>query len=211
MEAFISCVFEEYRKISTTTISDALDKLGIKGVLTRFTSIVEDVKLTGPIFTVKESPRRADFSEFRVTEAVELAKPGSVIVFDVEEYCEASTWSGLASLSAKIKGIEGVIVNGAVRDVDEIRRIRFPVFTKTITPITGKGRIATISMNTPLRIDNIKIRPGDLAVGDVNGVVIIPQEKVIEVLNIAREIEGREEELRKMISSGTSALMLRRN
>lgn len=206
MQTYNSKILDKYRKIPTTTISDALDKLGIKGVIAGLLPIIQDVKIVGPAFTVKEAPKKTNISEFRVTEALNQAKPGNVIVFDVEGYTEASTWGGLASLSAKIKKIEGVVVNGAVRDVDEIRGIRFPVFTKAITPVTGKGRIATISINTPIEINGVEIYPEDLVVGNGNGVVIIPSRRVLEVLKIAEEIEEREGEVRRLIVKGESVV-----
>jgi regulator of RNase E activity RraA len=199
-------LLEKYRKIPTTIISDALDVLDIRGVITGLKPIIDDVKIVGPAFTVKEIPKKTSISEFRVTEALNLAEHGAVMVFDVEGYVEASTWGGLASLSAKNKGIEGVIVNGAVRDVDEIKRVNFPVFARAITPVTGRGRIATLSINTQIEINNVKINPGDLVVGDGNGVVIIPCERVLEVLKIAMEIEEKEEKIRMLIIGGKTAV-----
>jgi|YelNatPaOPRAMG01_1025707.scaffolds.fasta_scaffold13393_2 4-hydroxy-4-methyl-2-oxoglutarate aldolase len=199
-------LLEKYRRIPTTTISDALDVLDIRGAIACLKPIIDDVKIVGPAFTVKEIPRRTSVSEFRVTEALNLAEPGSVMVFDVGGYVEASTWGGLASLSAKIKGIEGVVVNGAVRDVDEVKRIKFPVFTRAVTPITGKGRIATVSINTQIEIDGVKINPGDLLVGDGNGVVVIPCGRVLEVLKISMEIEEKEEKIKMLIIGGKTAV-----
>jgi len=198
-------ILEEYRKIPTTTISDALDKLYIRGVIAGLIPIIPQAKTVGPAFTVKEVARKADISEFRATEALDQAKSGDVIVFDVGGYTGASTLGGLASLSAKMRGIEGVIVNGAVRDVDEIREIRFPVFARAITPTTGKGRIATISTNTSIEIDGVEIHPKDLVVGDDSGIIIIPRGRVEEVLKIAMEIMTKEEKVRERITQGKSA------
>jgi regulator of RNase E activity RraA len=206
MQIYSLELLEKYRRIPTTTISDALDLLDIKGVIVGLKPIIDDVKIVGPAFTVKETPRKTSISEFRVTEALDLAGPGAVMVFDVEGYVEASTWGGLASLSAKAKGVEGVVVNGAVRDIDEIKRIKFPVFARAVTPVTGKGRIATLSINTEIEIDGVKINPGDLVVGDGNGIVVIPCEKVLEVLRIAMEIEEKEEKIRMLIISGKTAV-----
>jgi len=91
----------------------------------------------------------------------------------------ASTWGSLASLSAKLRGIE-VVVNGAVRDIDEIREMTFPVFARAVVPITGKGRIATVSSNSPIEIDSVQIHPMNFEVGDSSGIVIVPQKRVNE-------------------------------
>jgi regulator of RNase E activity RraA len=179
--------------------------LEIKGAITGILPVFYGTKIVGPAFTVKEVARKADVSEFRVTEALNQANSGDVIVFDVEGYTGASTWGGLASLSAKMMGIEGVIVNGAVRDVDEIREMRFPVFTRAVVPITGKGRIATTSVHTPIKIDCVQIHPKDLVIGDDSGITIIPHGRVEEVLKIATEIMTKEEKVREQIRRGKSA------
>lgn len=198
-------ILKVLRKMSNTTISDALDKLKIKGAITGILPVFSGAKIAGPVFTIKEIARKADISEFRVTEALDQAKSGDVMIFDVGRHTEASTWGGLASLSAKIKGIEGVVVNGAIRDVDEIRELRFPVFARAVTPVTGKGRIAAISINTLIEIDGVKIHPEDLVVGDDNGTIIIPRERVEEVSRIALEINTNEEEVREKIRKGKTA------
>jgi len=112
---------------------------------------------------------------------------------------------GLASFSAKIKGIEGVVVNGAIRDVDEIRETRFPVFARAVTPITGKGRITTLSINTSIEIDGVEIHPKDLVVADDNGTIVVPRERVEEVLKIALEINTNEENVREKVGKGMTA------
>lgn len=204
-----SCYAQEilrvFREMSNTTISDALDKLKMKGAVTGILPVFHGARIVGPAFTIKQVARIAEISEFRVTEALDQAKPGDVMTFDVGSYTEASTWGGLASLSAKMKGIEGVVVDGAVRDVDEIREMRFPVFARAVTPITGKGRIATISIDTLIEIGGVEIRPNDLVVGDDNGIVIIPHERVEEVSKIAMEIMANEEKAGKRIGEGRSA------
>ena len=194
-----------FRKMYTTTISDALDRLKIKGVITGILPVFHGVRIVGPAFTIKEIARKSDVVEFRGTDALDQAKSGDVMIFDVGRYAEASTWGGLASSSAKIRGIEGVVVNGAVRDVGEIRELKFPVFARAITPITGKGRIATISVNTLIEIDGVEIHPQDLVVGDDNGIIIIPHGKVEEVSKIATEIMTKEEKVKELISKGKSA------
>jgi len=179
--------------------------LKIEGVITGILPVFHGVRIVGPAFTIKEIARKSDVVEFRGTDALDQAKSGDVMIFDVGRYAEASTWGGLASSSAKIRGIEGVVVNGAVRDVGEIRELKFPVFARAITPITGKGRIATISVNTLIEIDGVEIHPQDLVVGDDNGIIIIPHGKVEEVSKIATEIMTKEEKVKELISKGKSA------
>jgi regulator of RNase E activity RraA len=202
---YSSKILAGFRKVPTTTISDALDRLRISGGITGIFPVFPGTKVVGPAFGVKEIPRTAEISEFRVTEALDRAKPGNVIVFDVGGATRFSTWGGLASLSAKTKGIEAVVVNGAVRDVAEIRAIRFPVFSRSVVPITGKGRIATISINTPIEIEGIRINPEDLVIGDDDGIVIVPQESAEDVMQVAQKIRSDERKVEEAIAKGRSA------
>lgn len=208
---YSSHILESFRKIPTTTISDALDRLNIKGAIIGITPVFHGARIAGPVFTVKEVARKADIAEFRVTEALDRAKPGNVILFDVEGHCRASTWGGLASFSAKRKGVEGVVVNGAVRDIDEIRNMKFPVFARAAVPITGKGRIATISMNIPITIDDVQIHPEDLIIGDDSGIVVVRSEEIDAVLKVAEEIMSKEEKVKEQIIEGKSTAEAERN
>jgi len=198
-------ILEKLRRMPTTTISDALDRLEIRGAIAGILPVFHGAKVVGPALTVKEVARKADVSEFRVTETLDQAKPEDVIVFDVEGYTGASTWGGLASLSAKMRAVEGVIINGAARDVDEIRELRFPVFARAVVPVTGKGRIATISTNTSIEIDGVQICPGDLVIGDDNGIAIISRGRVEQVCRIGIEITTAAEKVREQITRGRSA------
>ncbi|MCX8192172.1 MAG: hypothetical protein N3F06_05130, partial [Nitrososphaerales archaeon] len=100
--------------------------------------------------------------------------------------------------------VEGVVVNGGVRDVDEIRRLRFPVFTKHITPRSGKTRIKIQSVNEPIQIDGVRIKGGDIIVGDDTGVVVINSEKAQEVLKLSKELEEKEIVFSRSIERGLS-------
>jgi regulator of RNase E activity RraA len=204
MDIYALKILKLFRKLSTAVLSDALDELKIHGVITGINPLVVGTKIVGPALTVKEKAKKAEISEFRITETLEQAKSGDVLVFDVEKFTEASTWGGLASFSAKKKGIEGVVVNGAVRDVEEIRKMKFPVFARAITPVTGKRRIATLYINVPIEIDEVKISPQDLIVGDENGIIVIPRERVEEVLRIAVDIAGRERKVQNLVIKGRS-------
>jgi len=190
------------RRISTTMLSDALDRLGIHGTIVGIRPVVESVRMAGPAFTVKEEAHEASPKDFRVTEALEQTKPGDVMVFDVGGYTGASTWGGIATLSAKVRGLAGTVVDGAVRDIAEIRTCRFPVFARAVVPLTGKGRIKTVSMSKPVTCGGVEVKAGHFVVGDDNGLVVIPPAHIHEVLREVKEMEDEEKKIERAIERG---------
>jgi regulator of RNase E activity RraA len=104
-------------------------------------------------------------------------------------------------MGAKVKGVSGVVVDGAARDIDACREFGFPVYARGTVPITARGRIMEESFNEAIRIGDVQVRPGDILVADINGVVVIPAERLDEVLEAAEQVFRKEtamvEELRK--------------
>ncbi|MEM1525061.1 MAG: RraA family protein [Nitrososphaerales archaeon] len=196
----------EFKKYSVTVISDVMDKLGLHGILNGIHSINEGVKIVGKAVTVKGSAGvlgSYDLSEFKIGSIIDECKEGEVIVIDIDGAC-VSVWGGLASLAAKMKGIEGVVVNGGVRDIDEIKKLKFPVFTKHVTPRSGKTRVKIQSINEPIQINGVRIKKGDIIIGDDTGVISINSEKVQEVLNLSKELEEKERVFSELIGKGLS-------
>ena len=201
-----------FGRISTSTISDALDRLGIRGILSGFHSISTGAKVIGTAMTVKElSGDLGEYSleDFRIGEVIDSAESGDVIILD-NGGRKISNWGYLASLAAKLKGIRGVIVHGGVRDVEEIRRLNFPVFAEHIVPISGKTRIKIESINIPIEIRDVKITLGDLVVADGTGIAIIPQGECRRVLQEAEHLEELERVLVSRVKRGASLSELSR-
>lgn len=200
-DKLLKILSRDYRRIGVSAVSDVLDKRGICGILTGFHSILTGVKILGTAMTVKElSGDLGEYSleDFRIGEVIDNAESGNVIILD-NEGRRISTWGHLASLAAKLKGIRGVIVHGGVRDIEEIRRLNFPVFAEHIVPVSGKTRIKIESINIPIKIQDVEIAPGDLVVADGTGIAIIPQEESLRVLQEAKHLE----ELERVLSSRT--------
>lgn len=196
------------RRIPTTMLSDALDRLGIQGTMVGIRPVVESVRMAGPAFTVKEEACQASPKGFRVIEALEQTRLGDVMVFDVGGYTGASTWGGIATLSAKVRGLAGTVVDGAVRDVAEIRAYRFPVFARAVVPLTGKGRIKTVSIGKPVTCGGVEVKAGHFVIGDDNGLVVIPPAHIHEVLREVKEMADKEEEIGRAIERGESPFQL---
>lgn len=140
------------------------------------------------------------------TAAIEAAQPGDIIVIDNAGQRQFSTWGGLLSLSAKLKGLSGVVIDGACRDIDEARDLQFPVYARGVVPMTARGRVMQDSFNQEIQFAGVQVHPGDLVIADGSGVVIIPAEKEQEVVTAAQIIFRREAEMAAGIRQGVSGL-----
>jgi len=189
----------QYRELSSATIHEAS---GGKGALSsRIKPISPHMKVCGPAVTVKTSPG----DNLMLHKAIYTAKPGDVIVADAEGFTEAGAWGEIMAVAAQARGIAGLIFNGATRDSQTIIDLGFPVFCCTLC-IKGTQKITLGEINHPLTIDNITIKPGDLVLGDQDGVVIVGKEEAEEVLQKSRAREEKEKAIIKRLKDGESTL-----
>jgi len=193
---------EAFRAISTASISDAFDELGIRGIATGIMPVYPEAKIVGPAVTMRQVPTQMGETLIKQWDVIErVAKPGDVIVIDAGGRKGIVSWAGIMSLGAKIRGIEGVVVDGATRDVDQIRSFKFPVFARGLSPVRSATRYETVCINEPIQLDDVQVKPGDLIIGDEMGIAVVPKGKVEEVLKLAMKKEESdrimEEELRK--------------
>ncbi|HVN65209.1 MAG TPA: bifunctional hexulose-6-phosphate synthase/ribonuclease regulator [Methanomicrobiales archaeon] len=179
---------------STPNISDAMHR---KGAMQGILSLCGDVKIAGRAVTVQTFA--GDWA--KPVEAIDRAGPGDVIVINNDGGVHVAPWGELATRSCMVKGIAGVVIDGAVRDVDDIRRIGYPVFARAVVPNAGEPK-GFGEINTEIACCGQVVRPGDWVVGDENGVVVIPGERVYEVARRAREVQKGEERIREEISRG---------
>ncbi|PKM81532.1 MAG: dimethylmenaquinone methyltransferase [Firmicutes bacterium HGW-Firmicutes-14] len=193
-------------KLATTNLSDACDKIGVRGAALHILPI-HGKKIIGSAVTIKMTAAGLTPSKHHLgIEAIDFAEAGDVIVVDNGGKIDASCWGGILAAAAKQKGISGVVVDGAVRDADEYPEIDFPVWAKTALPVTARGRIMQDSWNVMVQLAGVQVRPGDVIVGDASGIVVIPQEKLDEVLMEAEKILAKEEAMIKEILAGKSIL-----
>ena len=194
---------EGFRSIGTSTVSDILDGMGLDCLVSGISAVRQGFRMVGPAVTIKEISGVAGtytIEDFKMGKVIDNAQPGDVLVFD-NSGKEISTWGGMASTAAKVKGIEGVLVDGGSRDADEVVELDFPVFSRHITPRGARTRIRMVEMNGTVQCGGIRVRPGDIIMADPTGIIVIPGEKAEEILEIARKTEEGEkfftEELRK--------------
>lgn len=189
-----------FLKLSTPAVSDALDKIGIACGCQGMTPIVLGKKFVGPAFTVKYIP--IGRAQTGAGDYIDETQEGDVVVIDNggRTYCTA--WGGLLSTVAVHRKVAGTVIDGVCRDVDIIRELDYPMYTKGHYMVTGKDRIVMESYNKPIEFCNIQVLPGDLVMADQSGVLIIPMYCAEDVLKRAQEIENAEEHICKAVNEG---------
>jgi regulator of RNase E activity RraA len=125
-------------------------------------------------------------------EMIDAAKPGEVGVIVMEGTLDIAAMGNLMGTAAVVRGMAGMVLDGAIRDVWDIRRMGLTVYARSATPRTAVGHYATVARNVPVECGGVTVRPGDIVVADEDGVVVVPQERAAEVLKKAQEIDDRE-------------------
>ena len=189
-------LFEAFAKASTCNISDAFHKRGVIMGLRPF--IADGVRMVGRALTVQTA--NGDWA--KPVEAIDRAKPGDVIVVDAGN-APIAVWGELASHSAMVMGVAGIVIDGAIRDIDDIKRIGFPAFARTVVPCAGEPKgYGGIGME--ITIGGQIVRTGDWIVGDECGLMVIPKEVAVEVANRTVDVHERENRTREEIKRGST-------
>ena len=186
-------IFKLFMQVSTPNISDAMHR---KGVMRGIKPLFDDIKLVGKAVVVQTF--EGDWA--KPVEATDVAKEGDVIVVYAGSK-QVAIWGELASWSCKQRGIAGIVIDGAVRDVAEIRRLRFPVFAKYVVPNAGEPK-GFGELNAAITCGGQEVEPGDWIIGDDNGVVVVPKARAYEIARRAKEVWKSEERVREEIKRG---------
>jgi regulator of RNase E activity RraA len=191
-------------------VSDALDELGIPGAIpgSVLKCIIPGRHLVGIALTLKNVERPGDFTDIvkgkqnlmAEAECHNLAQKGDVLV--IQGVQTASNMGGVGGRMGKRQGELGAIVDGVVRDVADFKAVDYPIWSKGITPITGKWRVQSEEINGPVYICNVLVNPGDLVVADESGVCFVPRKYVEEVLFLAQKKARLEDDLSRKILAG---------
>lgn len=200
-------IIERLAKLDSCAVSDALDSLSLKGATWGVGPLWPCPRIVGRAVTMKIKPAGLQQpAQHLGTAPIEAAKPGDVIVIDNGGKLEFSCWGGLLALSAKLKGLSGVVIDGASRDIDEARDLGFPVYARGAVPMTARGRVVQESFNQEIQFAGVQCHPGDLVIADGSGVVIVPKEREEEVVTAAEAIYQKEQEMAAGIRKGYSGL-----
>jgi len=187
-------LFQAFSKVSSPNVTDAQHKKGaMKGIHPR---IAHGVKMVGRALTVHTV--NGDWA--KPVEAIDRAKKGDVIVVDA---CggEIAVWGELASWSCKTKGVSGVVIDGAARDIDSIVEMKFPCFSRHVASNAGEPK-GYGGIGHEIVCGGVTVRTGDWIIGDESGVVVVPQEQAVEVANRALDVLERENRIREEIQRG---------
>jgi regulator of RNase E activity RraA len=159
-------------------------------------------KAVGPALTVKLSP--GDLQDPLL--ALHVAQPGDVVVIDAGGETETSVFGGLMGSLFKNRGVQGAIIDGACRDIDELRDLDFILFSKAVTArgthTMFSGRKEDVELNVPITVGGVLVNPGDMIVADEIGVTVVPSADLAPVIEAAREQAQREEATRQRIKQG---------
>lgn len=187
-----------FKKSYPASVSDAVELVtGKNGTMWHDMKLINGVPIVGRAVTSLVKPAPAEqatpaLSTKHSVEMIDNAKPGEVGVIVMEGTLDIAAMGNLMATAAKVRGMAGMVLDGAIRDVWDIRRMGLTVYARSISPRTAVGHYATVARNVPVECGGITVRPGDIIVADEDGVVVVPQERAEEVLKKAQEIDQRE-------------------
>ena len=192
------------RKIDCCALSDTLDQLKLKGVVTGLVQHAGDTRIAGRAITVRlgVGAPPAGPPKHLCTTAIEAGGPDDVIVIEQRSGVEAGSWGGLLSVGAKARGIPGVVVDGPVRDIDQSRELGFPVFARGLTAFTARGRIVEQATNEPVTIAGVSVNAGDYVLADRSAVIFVASADIDRVLTAAEAIVAKEDAMARAIEGG---------
>lgn len=196
-------------RLDCCAVSDAMDKLGLEGrVVSGLEQRATGRRIAGRTVTYRlvaagGTPAQTGAAPRHLgTTAIELAQPGDVIVVEQRTGVDAGSWGGILTLGAKLRKVAGVVVDGPVRDIDEARACDFPVYCRSLTARTARGRVVEAETNQPVMIGEVRVSPGDYVIADASGVAFIPPDEIERVLGAAEAIAGREAAMTKALLDG---------
>jgi 4-hydroxy-4-methyl-2-oxoglutarate aldolase len=189
--------------LDTASISDALDKLGIGGQCLGIKPRDHSFRMTGRAYTVHYGP--IDAAEpGTVGDYIDGLEPGTVVVLDNGGRADATVWGDILTGLAHRNGLAGTVIDGANRDTQLCLELGYPVFSRSYSMRTGKDRVQVNAEQVPVSIGTARVCPGDLLRGDADGVVVLPQTREDEILDIAEGIEDAERSIRALLDRGLS-------
>jgi regulator of RNase E activity RraA len=195
-------------RLDTTSLSDALDRLGIGGQCLNIKPLEWTFQTTGRAYTILYGPSATPSGT--VGDYIDDVAPGSVIVLDNGGRENATVWGDILTWVATRRGIAGTVIDGACRDTRLARELGYPIFSRSYSMRTGKDRVQVEGVNCAVNIGDARVAPADILRGDADGVLVIPRAHEEAVLAAAEEIDATEQRIRALVNDGRSLADARR-
>ena len=189
-------------ELGTATVSDALDRLGLPGSAHGIAPLQTGTPFAGPAFTVRYVP--AGDPKGTVGDFVDEVPEGGVVVIDNQGRTDATVWGDILTTYANRHGIAATCIWGVCRDVRVALELEYPLYTHGKFMRTGKDRVELADQQVPVALGDVQVRPGDLVVGDDDGIVVIPAHRLEEVAALAERIGETEDAIAEAVIEGMS-------
>ncbi|MGW7413917.1 RraA family protein [Streptomyces sp. NPDC054863] len=194
---------ERLSHLDTASISDALDSLGITGVLPGIAARVPGARTTGLAYTVSYEPIDTTDNTFHnAANYLDEVPPDSVVVVDNAGSTQCTNWGSLLTTLAQRRGVRGTVLHGSARDLTEIQAAAYPLYSTGVTMVSGKNRVQLAATGRDITIHGTTVRPGDIVVADDNGALVVPAEHAEETATRAERVEQTEQAIAAAVTDG---------
>jgi len=198
-------LIEGFKKTTSSSVSDAIDQVvGQRGFMAHDMRPQIPGAFVGRATTALLRPAPPEKATMALTarhsvEMLDNAEPGQVGVIVIEDGLDVAGLGGLMGTTAKARGMAGIVIDGGVRDLAQLRALALPVYARSVVPSSSAGRFASVARDIPVKCAGVTVRPGDIIVADEDGVVVVPAERAEGVLKRALEIDAREAKMFPLI------------
>lgn len=189
-------LLEGFRLVEVSSVADAIEQLyGTQNYMPQDMRPLFKTKFAGPAVTVymkKEEHKEGGAATQGMITAIDTAPAGSVYVMVLEDGLKYGGVGGLMGTTLKYRGVVGAIVDGSIRDLPQLQRLQFPIYSRGVSPGTTINHYRCVGYNIAVTCAGVKINPGDIITADEDGVVVVPKEKAAEILKKAQELDYSE-------------------
>jgi regulator of RNase E activity RraA len=198
-------LIEGFRLAEVASVADAMEQLyGQRGYMTHEMRPLFTTKFAGPAVTVlmkKEEHKEGAPASQGMLDAIDAAPAGSVYVIVMPDGADIAGIGGLMATAMRFRGLAGAVVDGAVRDLPQIKRLQFPVYSRGVSPGTSVNHYRFVGVNVPVTCGGVRVNPNDIIAADEDGVVAIPRDKAAAILKKAQENDDTEHKMYPFIET----------
>jgi len=189
-------LLEGFRQTEVASVADAIEQLcGSQNYMRHDMRALFKTKFAGPAVTVlmkREEHKEGSAASQGMIDAIDGAPAGSVYVMVLQDGLDYGAVGGLMVTTMKVRGLAGAVVDGSIRDLPQIQRLQFPVYSRGVSPGTTIGHFRCTGVNVPVTCAGVMVNPQDIISADEDGVVVVPRDKAEEILKRARELDFKE-------------------